>query len=161
MRNFTIAIPAYNRLDYLKEAINSVLNQSFEDFELIIVDDCSTENIWEYLLTLKDERVKIFRNPINLGLVRNWRRCIEEASGKWFKFLMADDVMFKDSLFILNNIINKYPENKVIVTSGIDFKDIKEVKNYLNTENRNPNITDKFLIPMEQIIYLKKKFIQT
>ena len=161
MRNFTIAIPAYNRLDYLKEAINSVLNQSFEDFELIIVDDCSTEDVWDYLLSLKDERVKIFRNPVNLGLVCNWRRCIEEASGKWFKFLMADDVMFKDSLFILNNIINKYPENKVIVTSGIDFKDIKEVKNYLNTENRNPNITDKFLIPMEQIIYLRKRFIQT
>jgi len=163
MRNpfFTIAIPAFNRLNYLKEAINSVLNQSFRDFELIIIDDCSIENIWDYLLTIKDERVKIFRNQKNLGLVPNWRRCIEEASGKWFKFLMADDVMFKDSLFILNNLINKYQENKVIVTSGIDFKNIFEIENYLKTNNRNLVDTDKFLIPMEKIINLRKRFIQT
>jgi len=158
---FTIAIPSFNRLNYLKEAINSVLNQSFRDFELIIIDDCSTENIWEYLLTIKDERVKIFRNSKNLGIAPNWRRCIEEASVKWFKFLMADDVMFKDSLFILNNLINKYPENKVIVTSGIDFKNIFEIEDYLKTNNRNLVDADKFLIPMEKIINLRKRFIQT
>jgi len=158
---FTIAIPAYNRLVYLKEAINSVLNQSFSDFELIVIDDCSTENIWDYLLTIKDKRLKIFRNTINLGVVPNWGRCIEEANGKWFKFLMADDVMFKDCLFILNNLINKYPENKVIVTSGMDFKNINEVKEYLETNNRNLIDTDKFLFPMEKIIRLRKRFIQT
>lgn len=158
---FTIAIPAYSRLNYLKEAINSVLNQSFRDFELIIIDDYSTENIWDYLLTIKDERVKIFRNQKNLGLVHNWRRCIEEATGKWFKFLMADDVIFKDSLFILNNLINKYRENKVIVTSGIDFKNIFEIENYIKTDNRNLVDTDGLPIPMEKIINLRKRFIQT
>lgn len=159
---FTVAIPAYNNLAYLKDAVKSVLNQSFKDFELVIIDDCSTENIWDYLQAIKDKRVRIFRNSINLGIVKNWRKCIEVAKGKWFKFLMADDVMFKDCLFILKSLIDKYPHNKVFVTSGIDFKCIDEIKEYLfNKNNRLLENTEKFLFEMKNIIKLRKKFIQT
>ena len=59
---FTVAIPVYNRLEFTKQAIESVLNQTFKDFELLIVDDCSTENaVWEYIKNIKDTRVRVYR----------------------------------------------------------------------------------------------------
>ncbi|MCL4378622.1 MAG: glycosyltransferase family 2 protein [Actinobacteria bacterium] len=158
---FTIAIPVFNRLNYFKEALKSVLNQSFNDFELVIVDDCSTDGTWEYIRAINDPRVKIFRNKSNVGIVPNWRHCIERAQGTWFKFLMSDDLMFPDSLFILDKLIKKYPDNYVFVTSGIGFTDISEIREYLNMENREINGTDKYLMPMEKIIEERKRFNQT
>lgn len=159
---FTIAIPVFNRLDYFKEALNSVLSQSFNDFEIVIIDDCSTDGTWEYIKAVKDKRVRIFRNSENIGIVPNWNRCISEARGKWFKFLMSDDLFFPDSLYILNSLIIKYPENFIVVTSGITFKDINSVKNLLNdTKNRLVSDTDKYLYPVKEIIKKRKRFIQS
>jgi len=158
---FTVAIPAYNRLNFLKEAVNSVLSQSYKDFELVIIDDCSQENVWKYLLTLKDSRVRVYRNKKNLGIVKNWKRCIQKGNGKWFKFLMADDLMFKDSLHVLHSLIKRYPYNYVFITSGIDFKDTEEVRRFLNIDNRLIKDTDKYLKPIKEIIKERKKFNQT
>ncbi|GAG56893.1 unnamed protein product [marine sediment metagenome] len=79
---FTIAIPVWNRVDFVKESIRSVLNQTFKDFELVIVDDYSTDGAWEYIKTIDDPRIRSFRNEKNIGIVPNWRRCIEKAKGK-------------------------------------------------------------------------------
>lgn len=159
---FTIAIPVFNRLDFFKEALNSVLNQTYSDFEIVIVDDCSTDGTWEYIKTIKDKNIRIFRNSENIGIVPNWNRCISESRGKWFKFLMSDDLLFPDSLYILNGLIRKYPENFIIVTSGITFKEINSVKNLLNnTKDRTVTDTDRYLYPVEEIIEKRKRFIQS
>lgn len=159
---FTIAIPVFNRLNFFKEAINSALNQTFRDFEIVIVDDCSTDGTWEYIETIKNSKVKIYRNLKNIGIVPNWNRCISESSGKWFKFLMSDDLLLLDSLYILNDLIKRYPENYVIVTSGITFKESRSVKNFLdNAKNRVIIDTDKYLYSTEEIIKKRKRFIQS
>jgi len=158
---FTVAIPSYNRLIFFKKAVDSVLNQTFSDFEFVIVDDYSTDGTWEYIKKIDDPRIRAFRNEKNIGIVPNWRRCMEKAKGKWFKFLMSDDLMFPDSLYILKKIIDRYPENYVIVTSGIDFTNINEIKSYLNIGVREINDTDKYVKPIDKVITERKKFNQT
>jgi len=158
---FTIAIPAFNRKDFLIESINSVLDQTFKNFELVIIDDHSTDGAWEYIQSITDPRVRIFRNKRNLGIVPNWRRCIEEAKGKWFKFLMSDDVMFPDSLAILEEIMDKYPKNQVIVNSGKGFTKIDYIENFLTNTPRNIDFTEKYLKPVSEIINDRKRFKQT
>ena len=159
---FTIAIPVYNRLNYLKEAVQSVLNQSFIDYELLIIDDGSTEEeIWDYISSLTDHRIRAIRNQENLGIVPNWIKCIKEAKGIWFKFLLSDDILFNNSLSILNDIINTHPDNFVIVTSGKDFRDLNEIKDFMGDDKRSPGNSNKYLLPMKEIIKLRKRFNQT
>ena len=158
---FTVAIPSWNGWDFIKTSIESVLMQTFKEFELIIIDDASNDGSWDYIKSIKDPRVKFYRNEYNLGIVANWRKCLEKANGKWFKFLLHDDFLFPDTLQILKGLIDKYPENYVIVTSGINFDDFDKVKPLLEIKSRELNNTDKYLKPIEQIIEARKRFNQT
>ncbi len=159
---FTVAIPVYNRLEFTKLAIESVLNQSFKDFELVIIDDFSTESgMWEYIKNIKDPRVRAYRNEKNLGIVFNWKRCIELAEGKWFRFLLNDDLLFVDALEITKELIDVFPENKVFVTSGKDFQNINEVDEFLAANMKKREWPENILKNMAEVIKKRKKFIQT
>jgi glycosyltransferase involved in cell wall biosynthesis len=96
----TICLPVYNGQDYLSEAIDSALAQTFADFELLIVDDCSTDKTQEIAkaYTLKDNRVKVARNEHNLGLFLNYNKCMTSASGKFIKLFAHDDLLAPDIL---------------------------------------------------------------
>ncbi len=91
----SVCIPTYNFARFLPDAIDSVLVQDYPDYELLVVDNCSTDNTAEIVNTYvkKDQRVRYIRNPQNIGMVRNWNRCLEEASGKYVKILCADDLL--------------------------------------------------------------------
>ena len=75
------------------KAIDSVLSQSFRDFELLIFDDQSTDGTFEIVSKLTDSRIKVFRNASNLGLVGNWNNAIEKSSGEYIHFLFQDDIL--------------------------------------------------------------------
>lgn len=96
----SIIIPVYNREDLVCDAIKSSICQTYPNIEVIIVDNKSTDNTWSVLQSWarKDERIKIFQNESNVGPVRNWKRCLEEARGEFCKILWSDDWM--DSTFI-------------------------------------------------------------
>lgn len=157
---FTIAIPVYNRLEYTKEAVESVLRQTFQDFELLLVDDYSDDKaVWDYLVSIKDKRVRVYRNKRNLGIVNNWNQCIKLAKGKWFKFLMNDDIIFRDSLAIIYKSINGNSDVNVLVGEGIIFSNSK--KGLENYSNATKLISDN-LWSMESVsseLKLRKKFI--
>ena len=89
----SVLIPTYNYARYLPEAIESVLAQEFGDFELLIVDDCSTDDTAGVVrpFCARDARVHFSANASNLGMVNNWNRCLEEARGEYIKFLFGDD----------------------------------------------------------------------
>lgn len=88
----SVLIPTYNYARYLPEAIESVLAQTLTDFELLIVDDRSTDNTAEVVQPfLTDKRVRFAVNELNLGMVNNWNQCLARASGDYIKFLFGDD----------------------------------------------------------------------
>jgi glycosyltransferase involved in cell wall biosynthesis len=91
----SIAIPTYNGALYLEPCLRSAVNQTFTDTEIVVVDDCSTDRTWAVVEAFSrgDKRIRMYRNPSRLGLVRNWNRCIQYCSGKWIKFLFQDDLL--------------------------------------------------------------------
>ena len=97
MPKVTIAIPTYNGALYLEECLESAINQTFSDIEIVVVDDCSTDGTFgvaERFARL-DNRVKLFRNNTRMGLVENWNRSIQYSTGEWIKFLFQDDLLYE------------------------------------------------------------------
>lgn len=94
----SVAIPVYNGETYLAEAIGSVLAQSFEDFELVVCDDCSTDSSLKVARSFRDGRIRILQNGRNLGFGGNWNRCLAAARGRYIKILPQDDLLNRDCL---------------------------------------------------------------
>lgn len=94
---FTIAIPTYNRLNYLKEAVNSILEQTFQDFEILIGQDITPNGLeptissWAIELSNSDSRVRYFSNERNLGLSGNWNKLVLNANGQYVIIIGDDD----------------------------------------------------------------------
>lgn len=89
----TIAIPTFNRIDYLKLAIQSALSQSYPNLEVIVSDNCSTDETSEYVSSLKDDRLIFLCQSRNIGMIGNWNTCLEKASGEFFLLLSDDDIL--------------------------------------------------------------------
>ena len=111
MPKFTVAIPAYKR-QFLDEAISSCLQQTFPDFEVVIVDDASPEDLASVVGTFRDERIRYFRNEKNCGAVNvvdNWNRCLEYAQGEFVICMGDDDRLLPECLAQYEDLIRKYP----------------------------------------------------
>lgn len=95
MSKVSILIPVFNRKQFIAECIQSALDQTFTDFEVVVVDNASDDGTWEICqrFASRDPRVRVFRNDTNIGPVRNWRRCAEEAWGEFSKILFSDDAL--------------------------------------------------------------------
>lgn len=93
--SLSVCIPVYNGSKYLKECLDSIASQTLSDFELLIVDDQSTDRSVEIAenFARSDRRARVVKNQQNLGLVGNWNRCIELSSGNWVKFVFQDDLL--------------------------------------------------------------------
>ncbi len=87
-------MPAYNAEQYISEAIESILNQTFQDFEFIIIDDCSSDRTWDIIqeYARKDNRIIINRNQINLGIAGNRNKLKKMAKGEYIIWQDADDI---------------------------------------------------------------------
>lgn len=96
----SVLVPVYNREDLIGPCVRSALAQTVTDLEVVVVDNASTDRTWEVCrgLAAGDGRVRVFRNAANLGPVRNWKRCFEEARGRYGKVLFSDDTMAPDFL---------------------------------------------------------------
>ena len=95
----SIIMPSYNTESFLGETIESVLAQTYSNWELIIVDDCSTDNTDAVIATyLHDHRIRYFKNEINSGAANSRNRALREAKGRWIAFLDSDDLWTSDKL---------------------------------------------------------------
>ncbi|WP_348709015.1 glycosyltransferase family 2 protein [uncultured Pseudoalteromonas sp.] len=95
----SIIMPAYNAGDFIAESIESVINQEFVDWELIIVNDNSKDNTVEVVTPyLADERINLINNSVNLGGAASRNVAIKESKGRYIAFLDSDDLWFKDKL---------------------------------------------------------------
>jgi glycosyltransferase involved in cell wall biosynthesis len=106
----SICIPTYNNEEYIAKTIRSVFNQTYQDFEIIISDDASTDRTIEIVQSFNDSRIKIFNHEVNEGLSSNWNRSIDLARGDYIKLVCGDDILYptciEKQMRILDNDTN-------------------------------------------------------
>ena len=127
----SVCIPAYNSSRYIAETIESVLNQTYSNIEVVVVDDCSKDNTVEIVNNIKDSRVRLICNEKNLGMTGNWNKCISESKGKYVKLLPGDDFIYKDCIERSLNVLKKHKEvSLVVVGSHLVDDDDKVIGKY-------------------------------
>lgn len=100
----------FNAEDFIQEAVGSVLQQTFSDFEFIIVDDASTDGTLQRLRSYRDTRIRIFCNEINMGLTRSLNKGLEFVQGEYIARMDADDISFPDRFQEQKNFLDAHPE---------------------------------------------------
>lgn len=96
MPRISVIFPVYNTADFLEEALDSILNQSFTDFELLIINDASTDQSLEILRTYQDPRIRLLDNEVNLGVPKTRNKALEIATGEFIANMDSDDVAHPD-----------------------------------------------------------------
>ena len=124
----SIITPTYNCAKFIGATIESVLNQTYQNFEMIIVDDASKDNTEEVVKSFKDKRIKYIRLSKNSGPAVARNRAMEEAKGKYMAFLDSDDLWKREKL---ENQINFIKKNKYKIICS-DYEQIDEEGNKLN-----------------------------
>lgn len=94
----SVIMPVYNAEKYIEEAVESICNQTFEDFELIIVDDCGNDSSMEKVSRIKDSRIKILHNMRNYGIAYSRNRAIETCNGDYIAIMDDDDISLPNRL---------------------------------------------------------------
>lgn len=112
----SVLMSVYNCEKYLKEAIDSVLNQTFTDFEFLIVDDCSSDSSLEIIKSYQDPRIRIFENPTNSGLIKSLNLLIDKSKGKFLARLDSDDIALPERFEVQYNLMNS--DNDLVLTGS-------------------------------------------
>ena len=117
----SICMPTYNGADYLQEAIKSILAQTYQNIEIVIVDDNSTDNTIEVAreATQGVPRVKNYKNLVRKGLGGNWNKCLEMATGEWIKFAFQDDLLSPNCIEKLYELVTQ--TNNIMAVCGRIF----------------------------------------
>lgn len=120
----SIIMPSWNTGKYIAESIQSVLAQTYTNWELIIVDDCSTDNTDEVIANFCDKRIRYFKNTQNSGAALTRNRALREANGEWIAFLDSDDIWLPEKLekqiefMKRNNYVFSYHDFEKIDVAG-------------------------------------------
>lgn len=117
----SVLMPVYNGEDYLLESIDSILSQTYKNFEFIIIDDCSSDGTEKILSELEDSRLRICRNDKNMGVALSLNRGISMAQGKFVARQDSDDISMVDRLRLQVNYLLKRPN---CVAVGGQLKEI-------------------------------------
>lgn len=111
-RTISVLIPAYNASKYIDDCVLSILKQSFYDFEMVIIDDNSSDGTYKKLLGYQriDPRVRVFKNDINLGIAGNRNKAVSLSKGKYIVWQDADDIALENRLSTLFNYMEANPD---------------------------------------------------
>lgn len=129
--NFSIVIPLYNKERHIKRAISSIINQTYNNFEILVIDDGSTDNSYKEAIKINDSRISIIRQK-NKGVSSARNKGIEKSKYDYIGFLDADDAWEPNFLSSVKNLIEQYPNSGAYATS---YKIKKEDGNVLISEN--------------------------
>ena len=147
----TVLLPVYNSEMFLREAIDSILSQSFKDFEFLIINDGSSDNSLNIINSYHDQRIKLIDNIQNKGLIFSLNKGIDLAKGKYIARMDADDISLPERLETQINYFQKYPNAEVICSPIItitesggltknweadnNIRTVEEIKKNLPKEN--------------------------
>ena len=151
MPKVSVIIPTYNRKDYLSNSVGSVLEQTFQDFELIISDDASTDSTRQYVESLSDPRIIYIFNETNRGVAETRNNALKIARGKYVAFLDDDDEWLPEKLRMQVELIERKPLRVGAIYTGVTTFDVN--RNHLTSVSvpefrgniLNDLLTDNFL----------------
>jgi len=118
----SVLLPVFNAERYLKMSIDSILNQTFPDFELIVINDGSTDSSEQIILSYNDSRIKYYKNPQNIGLIATLNRGIDLCNGRFVARMDADDISLPERLQKQWDFLNNHSEF-VMLGSGMEIID--------------------------------------
>lgn len=121
----SICVPTYNGAAFIAETLDSALNQTYQNFEIVITDDKSSDSTLDICRSYaeKDSRIKVYENAQNLGLVGNWCECVEKASSKWVKFLFQDDLLVNNCVETMISSALKHQVDFVVCNREYIFEE--------------------------------------
>jgi glycosyltransferase involved in cell wall biosynthesis len=136
----SICIPTYNRAGMVEKAITSALAQSYSRLEVIVVDNASTDNTHEIVEKITDDRLRYYRNPVNLGLFGNFNRCIELSQGDYIHILHSDDYIDPEFTSRCMLFFKDNPNVDLTFTSVKIITDIHETDSSNSDKNKFPRL---------------------
>lgn len=145
----SVVLPCYNAENYVAAAVNSMIDQTYRELEIIIIDDCSTDGSPEILRSLaaKDNRIKLLRNDTNLKLVATLNKGISVAAGKYILRMDADDISYPDRVEKQVCFMEKHPDIGISGTAILQFE-----------EGKNDTV---MVLPSEDAVLKAKIFTST
>ena len=160
----SILINCYNSANYISRAINSVINQTYNNWELIIWDDGSTDNTVNIIKNFKDDRIRLFLQEKNLGLCKSRLNVIEKINGSLVSILDADDYFESEKISKQINVF-KNKKDVALCTTWTKFYDenlsIKKIfKSDLNNNDLKKKLLFHNIIPHSSIMYKKEAAIE-
>ncbi len=138
----SVLMTVYNRDKYIAEAIESVIDSTYQNWELIITDNCSTDKSYEIAekFEKKDSRIKVFKNEKNLGQFPNRNRAVTHAKGKYIKYLDSDDTIYPFGLKTMVDAMEQFPEAGI----GLPYTQWVTSKHYPFLVQSNIALIDHF-----------------
>lgn len=137
--SISVVIPAYNHEKFIKETIESILNQTFEDFELIIIDDRSTDKTAQLIKEFSDKRIRFYENDENKGIFHNRSLGVNLAKGKYIALLDSDDLMYPNRLQVQYDFLEKNSDTHycgslgtLIDDNSVEIGELNKVTGTLN-----------------------------
>lgn len=113
----SVCIPVFNGEAYIRDTIQSVLDQTYGHFEIIITDNCSTDETADIIRSFHDGRIRYFLNERNLGMAGNWNRAVHYATGDYIKLLCADDLLHPTALERQAAALDRNPAASIVFGS--------------------------------------------
>lgn len=143
----SIMIPVFNRQAIISETLECAIKQTYPNIEIVISDNCSTDGTWSILeeYAKKDNRIKIYRNEVNVGPVLNWKKGIDKLQGEYTKILWSDDLI---SLDFVEKAIELFDADTSFVMSGV------------RTFNSEDNITVSETKFQNKRVYTKEEYLK-
>lgn len=169
----SVIMSVYNSEKFLKESVASILNQTFSDFEFIIIDDCSTDNSLTIIKAFaeKDSRIKIIRNSENIGLTKSLNKALSLAKGKYIARMDADDIALPERFEKQVAFLETHPSIFLLGTQVEYFNTDDNTRTYppratsqaqieqLLRSNRNPFAHPSIMFRNEPGICYREKFV--
>lgn len=118
MITFSIVLPVRNGWPYVKECVESILEQTYPHFELVVLDNQSTDNTMPWLKTLKDQRIRIYSSQASLSIVDSWARVKSLEKKEYVTIIGHDDKLDPDFLAVIKGLIEQQPESALYLTGA-------------------------------------------
>lgn len=141
----SIILPTYNREGFILDAVNSVCNQTYSNWELLIVDDGSSDNTVLLISQVKDERIQLHRTASRLGITGTRNEGIRKVNGDMIAFIDSDDLWAPAKLEEQVAALNLHPEAGFCLTGGYNFKKLNQPLSFYYTQTEGLKCDDLFI----------------